>query len=104
MTVPNILLVAALSTPLVMLAACISRRLRARICGWLAVAPLPGLPAALARPHQAVPVVFPAPVRMTVALDRPGARRPGSGTRGRVAAADAERQPRRLHGRRSPQL
>ncbi len=73
MTVPNILLVAALSTPLVMLAACISRRLRARICGWLAVAPLPGLAAALASPDQAVPVVFPPPLRMTLALDRPGA-------------------------------
>jgi hypothetical protein len=73
MTFGSILLIAALATPLAMLLACISQRLRRRICGWLAVAPLPGLAAAVASSDQVEPVQFPPPFRMTLALDRPGA-------------------------------
>jgi multicomponent Na+:H+ antiporter subunit A len=73
MTLEGVLLVAALATPLAMLAACISRRLRERICGWLAVAPLPGLAAALASSNKAPLVKFPPPFRMTLSLDRPAA-------------------------------
>jgi multicomponent Na+:H+ antiporter subunit A len=73
MTLGNVLLVAALATPLAMLLACISPRLRQRICGWLAVAPLPGLAAALVSSAKAPPVQLPPPFRMTLVLDRPGA-------------------------------
>jgi formate hydrogenlyase subunit 3/multisubunit Na+/H+ antiporter MnhD subunit len=56
-----------------MLLACISGRLRERICAWLVVAPLPGLAAALVSSGKGPPVQFPPPFRMTLALDRPGA-------------------------------
>jgi hypothetical protein len=42
-----LLLLATLLLPMGMAMACISGRLRARMTGWLALAPLPGLAAAL---------------------------------------------------------
>jgi formate hydrogenlyase subunit 3/multisubunit Na+/H+ antiporter MnhD subunit len=69
----SILLIAALATPLAMLLACISGRLRERICGLLPVAPLPGLTAALVISDKAPLLQFPPPFRMILTLDRPGA-------------------------------
>ena len=42
-----ILLGATLALPLLMLLACLSSTLRVRMTGWLAIAPIPGLAAAL---------------------------------------------------------
>jgi multicomponent Na+:H+ antiporter subunit A len=66
-------LVAALAAPLVMLAACVSGRLRQRMPGLLALAPVPALAAALLAPAGKPLVLFPPPFRLTLTLDRPGA-------------------------------
>jgi multicomponent Na+:H+ antiporter subunit A len=67
------LLVAALATPLAMLGACVSRRLRDRMPTLLAFAPVPALAAALLAPGAAPLVMFPPPLRMTLTLDVPAA-------------------------------
>ncbi len=67
------LLVAALATPLAMLGACVSRRLRDRMPALLAFAPVPALAAALLAPGAAPLVMFPPPLRMTLTLDVPAA-------------------------------
>ncbi len=67
------LLAAALLTPLAMLAACLSRRLRERMPALLALAPMPALAAALLAPGGAPLVLFPPPLRMSLTLDAPGA-------------------------------
>jgi len=69
----TLLLGATLALPLAMLAACVLRGLRERMLGWLAIAPLPGLAAALFA-VDAAPLAFGgASVQLTFALDRPGA-------------------------------
>jgi formate hydrogenlyase subunit 3/multisubunit Na+/H+ antiporter MnhD subunit len=72
-TFPGALLVAAVMTPVAMLAACLSRRLREQMPGLLALAPLPALAAAVLAPESAPMLSFPAPFRMTLTLDRPAA-------------------------------
>jgi multicomponent Na+:H+ antiporter subunit A len=67
------LLVVALTTPLAMLLACLSRRLRDRMPALLAFAPVPALTAALLAPAGAPLVLFPPPFRMTLTLDVPAA-------------------------------
>ena len=67
------LLVVALATPLAMLAACVSRRVRSRMPAFLAFAPVPALAAALLAHHGAPLVIFPPPLRMTLTLDVPAA-------------------------------
>jgi multicomponent Na+:H+ antiporter subunit A len=67
------LLAAALATPVAMLAACVSRRLRDRMPALLAFAPVPALAAALLAPGSAPLVSFPPPLRMTLTLDVPAA-------------------------------
>ncbi len=67
------LLVAALAAPLVMLLACLSRRLRDVMPAALAFAPIPALAAALLTPGGAPLVFFPPPLRMTLTLDVPAA-------------------------------
>lgn len=63
------LLVAAWAVPLALLAACLSTRVRARMPGWLWLAPLPGLAAALLA-CDAPPLVFDdAGLRLTLDLD-----------------------------------
>ncbi|MBL8526505.1 MAG: hypothetical protein JNL68_02355 [Burkholderiales bacterium] len=69
----TLLLGATLALPLAMLAACVLRGLRERMLGWLAIAPLPGLAAALFAVDAAPLVLGGASVRLTFALDRPGA-------------------------------
>ena len=67
------LLAAALATPLAMVAACVSRRLRDRMPTLLVFAPVPALAAALLAPGGAPLVIFPPPLRMTLTLDVPAA-------------------------------
>jgi formate hydrogenlyase subunit 3/multisubunit Na+/H+ antiporter MnhD subunit len=69
----EVLLVAALATPLAMLSACVSRRLRDRMPALLGLAPVPALAAALLAPGSAPLVSFPPPLRMTLTLDVPAA-------------------------------
>jgi formate hydrogenlyase subunit 3/multisubunit Na+/H+ antiporter MnhD subunit len=67
------LLAATLATPLVLLLACLSRRLRERMSALLALAPLPGLAAALLA-IGGTPLTFDQPqLRISLALDVPGA-------------------------------
>jgi formate hydrogenlyase subunit 3/multisubunit Na+/H+ antiporter MnhD subunit len=71
--VSGVLLTATFAVPLAMLAACLRPSVRARIAGWLWLAPLPGLAAALLA-HDAAPVVVDeAGLRFTLALDPSGA-------------------------------
>jgi multicomponent Na+:H+ antiporter subunit A len=72
MTGAGALLGAALGLPLVMLLACLSPRLRARMPALLAIAPVPALAAALLAPGSmlALPPVL---LRIRLALDVPGA-------------------------------
>jgi len=71
-TPPTLLLGGTLVLPLAMLAACTSRTLRERMLPWLALAPLPGIAAALLA-VDAPPLAFGAgPVRLALALDLPG--------------------------------
>jgi formate hydrogenlyase subunit 3/multisubunit Na+/H+ antiporter MnhD subunit len=67
------LLVVAPATPLAMLIACVSRRLRHRMPALLAFAPVPALAAAVLAPGGAPLVLLPPPFRVILALDRPGA-------------------------------
>lgn len=68
----GILLASALLTPLALATCCLSAWFRARAINLLVVAPLPALISALMVPdgHFAL---FPAPFRLTLVLDRPGA-------------------------------
>lgn len=72
MNAPGMLLAASLMLPLAMAACCISGRFRARAAAFLVFAPLPALLAALLVP-DGTSVFFPAPFRLTLVLDRPGA-------------------------------
>ena len=117
-----VLLVATLATPLVLLLACLSRRLRDSMPALLVLAPLPGLAAALLA-IGGTPLAFDQPqLKISLALDVPGAILLGvaallwsaagvyafTDLRGkaeqralcRVLAADPDRQSRRLHRRR----
>ena len=67
------LLFVALATPLAMLLACVSQRLRDRIPSALALAPAPALVAALLAPAGTTLVLPEPPFRMTLALDVSGA-------------------------------
>ena len=67
------LLVATLATPLAMLSACVSRRMRDRMPALLGLAPVPAFAAALLAPGSAPLVLFPPPLRMTLTLDVPAA-------------------------------
>ena len=72
MTGAGALLAASLALPFAMLTACLSPYLRARMPALLAIAPVPALLAALLAP-SGVLVLFPGPLRLTLALDVPGA-------------------------------
>ncbi len=72
MTGAEALLAVSLATPLAMLAACLSPRLRARMPGLLAIAPVPALAAAFLSPGAGV-ALPPALLGLTLALDMPGA-------------------------------
>jgi formate hydrogenlyase subunit 3/multisubunit Na+/H+ antiporter MnhD subunit len=72
MTGPAMLLAAALLLPLVLAACCLFGPFRARAISLLVFAPIPGLLAALLLP-DGTSAFFPAPFRMSLMLDRPGA-------------------------------
>ena len=67
------LLVSTLAVPVGMLLACLSRRVRDRMLGLVALAPVPGLAAALLGSGGAPLVLDQAGLQFTLALDRPGA-------------------------------
>jgi formate hydrogenlyase subunit 3/multisubunit Na+/H+ antiporter MnhD subunit len=67
------LLLATLAVPVAMLLGCLSRRLRERMLALLALAPLPGLAAALFAPGAPPLVLDEAQLQFTLALDAPGA-------------------------------
>jgi formate hydrogenlyase subunit 3/multisubunit Na+/H+ antiporter MnhD subunit len=67
------LLVATLALPVAMLLACVSRRVRQRMLTLLALAPLPGLAAALLASGAPPLVLDEAQLQFTLALDAPGA-------------------------------
>jgi formate hydrogenlyase subunit 3/multisubunit Na+/H+ antiporter MnhD subunit len=71
-TVAGLLLVATVALPLAMVMACLSQRFRDRVLGWLPLAPVPGLMAAVLAPGGSI-VIAPPPLRLTLALDAPGA-------------------------------
>jgi formate hydrogenlyase subunit 3/multisubunit Na+/H+ antiporter MnhD subunit len=72
-TLGPVLLVATLATPLVLLLACLSRRLRDNMPALLVLAPLPGLAAALLA-IGGTPLAFDQPqLKISLALDVPGA-------------------------------
>ena len=72
-TLGSVLLVATLATPLVLLLACLSRRLRDSMPALLVLAPLPGLAAALLA-IGGTPLAFDQPqLKISLALDVPGA-------------------------------
>ena len=81
-TLGPVLLVATLATPLVLLLACLSRRLRDSMPALLVLAPLPGLAAALLA-IGGTPLGFDQPQLQ----DQPGARRAGRDPAGRRGAA-----------------
>ncbi|WP_038361552.1 complex I subunit 5 family protein [Bosea sp. 117] len=72
MSFAGLLLAATLLTPLLMVAACVLPRFRARVFDLLALAPLPGLATALLAPGGSL-VLAPSPLRIVLALDFPGA-------------------------------
>lgn len=72
MTAAGLVLAAALLVPLAMAGCCLSKSVRARAPFLLAFAPLPALLAAFITPDGSF-VLFPAPFRMSLVLDRPGA-------------------------------
>ncbi|HYB41882.1 MAG TPA: complex I subunit 5 family protein [Candidatus Methylomirabilis sp.] len=72
-TAAGALLVATVLVPLGMLVACLSRRARARMPALLGLAPLPGLGAALLAIDAPPLVLDPARLRLTLAIDSPGA-------------------------------
>jgi formate hydrogenlyase subunit 3/multisubunit Na+/H+ antiporter MnhD subunit len=72
-TLGSVLLVATLATPLALLLACLSRRLRDNMPALLVLAPLPGLAAALLA-IGGTPLAFDQPqLKISLALDLPGA-------------------------------
>ena len=73
MTIAKGLLFVALATPLAMLLACVSQRVRDRVPFLLGLAPAPALVAALLAPPGTILVLPEPPFRMTLALDPPGA-------------------------------
>ncbi|MCK0209702.1 complex I subunit 5 family protein [Starkeya koreensis] len=72
MTLSGLLLLATLATPLAMVGLCLLPAFRCRVFGLLAVAPLPGLATALVAPGGTL-LLAPAPFRLVLALDAPGA-------------------------------
>lgn len=72
MTATSLLLASALLVPLLLAACCLSPWFRARALAALAVAPLPALAAAILIPEGRF-AIFPAPFRLTLVLDQPGA-------------------------------
>jgi formate hydrogenlyase subunit 3/multisubunit Na+/H+ antiporter MnhD subunit len=72
MSAAGLLLAATVPVPLAMAACCLSRGVRARARILLAFAPLPALLAAFMAP-SGTSAVFPAPFRMSLILDGPGA-------------------------------
>lgn len=72
MTSAGFLLAATLALPLVMVLLCLWPSVRARILNWLPLAPVPGLVAAVLAQGGSL-VIAPAPLRLTLALDDPGA-------------------------------
>jgi formate hydrogenlyase subunit 3/multisubunit Na+/H+ antiporter MnhD subunit len=72
MTAGEALLFATLATPLIMLAACVSRNARNRMPSLLALAPAPALATALLVPSGTTMVLPEPPFRMTLMLDVPG--------------------------------
>ncbi|MFK8249867.1 complex I subunit 5 family protein [Ancylobacter terrae] len=68
----SLLILLALGVPLGMGLACLSPGFRARALAYLPLAPLPALLAALLAPGDTL-VLAPAPLRLTLALDEPGA-------------------------------
>ena len=73
MTGGQLLLAGALAVPLLMLAACVSLRIRDRMPALLAFAPLPALAAAVAAPDGTGLVLPKTALGLTFVLDRPGA-------------------------------
>jgi multicomponent Na+:H+ antiporter subunit A len=69
----TLLLGATLALPLAMLAACVLRGVRERMLAWLVIAPLPGIATALFAADAAPLVLGSGSVRLTFALDLPGA-------------------------------
>ncbi|QFR33047.1 complex I subunit 5 family protein [Ancylobacter sp. TS-1] len=72
MTLAGLLLVATLATPLAMVGLCLLPAFRRRVFGLLALAPLPGVVTALLAPGGSL-LLAPAPFRLVLALDGPGA-------------------------------
>lgn len=72
MSAASLLLTGTLLLPLAMAAGCLSARFRARAPSLLVLAPVPAMLAAWLLPDGAS-ISFPAPLRMTLTLDMPGA-------------------------------
>ena len=72
MSSAGLLLAAALFFPLVLAICCLSARFRARALAVVVIAPLPALAAAVLVPEGRF-AFFPAPFRLTLVLDQPGA-------------------------------
>ncbi|MCO5063883.1 MAG: complex I subunit 5 family protein [Rhizobiaceae bacterium] len=72
MTLAGFLLATTLAFPLVLALACVKLRTRSGLLSMLALAPLPGLLAAFFAPGGVL-VFAPAPMRLTLSLDSPGA-------------------------------
>lgn len=72
MTLAGLLFVATLATPLAMVGLCLLPAFRRRVFGLLTLAPLPGLVTALLAPGGSL-LLAPAPFRLVLALDEPGA-------------------------------
>jgi formate hydrogenlyase subunit 3/multisubunit Na+/H+ antiporter MnhD subunit len=72
MTGAGFLLAATVALPLGMVLACLSPRFSAQVLAWLPLAPVPGLLAAVLAPDGSI-VLAPPPLRLTLALDDPGA-------------------------------
>jgi formate hydrogenlyase subunit 3/multisubunit Na+/H+ antiporter MnhD subunit len=68
----GLLLVATVALPLAMVVTCLSQRFRDSVLSWLPLAPVPGLMAAVLAPGGSI-VIAPPPLRLTLALDGPGA-------------------------------
>lgn len=72
MTAAGLLLASALLVPLLLAACCLSAWFRARVLAVLVIAPLPALAGAIFVPEGRF-AFFPAPFRLTLVLDQPGA-------------------------------
>ena len=73
MAMTTYLLGATLALPLAMLASCVLRGVRERMLAWLVIAPLPGIAAAILAVDASPLVIGTGSVRLTFALDLPGA-------------------------------